>query len=271
MGKDIRARFDAGAGAWADYNQRPLGRIRCQVTWHNLAHYLPAITDPEHPPCVLDAGGGSGELALWLAQCGFRVWLLDYAPAMLNQARQAAQALPSAARERLTFCQLAVEDGPQSFAPGFFHAIACHTLIEYLPEPRHTLGILADLLHEGGMLSVSFVNHHAGVLRQVWSRADPAGALTSLENGTFCATLFDVPGVAYTTEEVTGWLADLGLAATATCGVRVFADYVPSQRLDDVDFFEDLLRLELAVAARPPYNRLARYVHLIAHKTMERI
>jgi tRNA 5-carboxymethoxyuridine methyltransferase len=264
--QDLRARFDAGARAWVDYNRNPLGRIRCEVTWHNLAPHLPLVVDPGHPPRLLDAGGGSGELALQLAHSGYAVWLLDYAPAMLDQARQAAQSLPAALRTHLTLCPMAVEDALQAFEPGFFQAITCHTLIEYLPDPRTTLRDLAYLLDGGGLLSISFVNRHAQVLRQVWSRADPAGALATLKDGSFCATLFDIPGMAYPADQVIAWLAELGFTLEAQYGVRAFADLVPRERLDDPSFFDDLLRLETEAAAHPAYNLLARYVHLIARK-----
>jgi len=266
MTGDSHKRFDGGAEAWADYNQRPLGRIRQEVTWHNLAPNLPAVTDLEHPPRVLDVGGGSGELALCLVQQGYRVWLSDYAPAMLDQARRAVQELPDDARARLTFCRMSVDEAVEAFAPRFFDVITCHTLIEFLSDPRASLGALASLLCSGGLLSVSFVNQHAEVLRQVWSRSDPLGALATLEKGSFCATLFDVSGVAYTAEEVSAWLCDAGLRKTGIYGVRVFADYVPRERLDEPNFFKAMLGLEKAVAARPPYNELARYIQLVAHR-----
>ena len=73
-------------------------------------------------------------------------------------------------------------------------------------------------------------------------------------------------GMSYTAEEVSDWLVDLGLEVTVVCGVRAFADFVSSERLDDPEFFEALLNLELAAADRPPYNRVARYGQVIAHK-----
>jgi S-adenosylmethionine-dependent methyltransferase len=269
MTQDTRSGFDAGAGAWATYNRKPLGRIRREVTWHNLAPYLPDIPDADHPPRVLDAGGGSGELALQLVRRGYQVWLLDHAPGMLDQVRQAAQDLPAESRARLNLSLASVDDAPSLFGSHFFDVVACHTLIEYLPEPRATLGALVGLLRIGGLLSVSFVNRHAGVLRQVWSEGDPAGVLASLEDGGFCARLFDLAGMAYTAEEVGGWLADLGLTVRASCGVRAFADFVPRDQLDDPDFFEALLHLEREAATRAPYKLIARYVHLLAHKDVE--
>lgn len=269
MSHDPRAHFDAGAEAWARYNQEPLGRIRRLVTWHNLMPYLPEVADVDNAPRVLDAGGGSGELALDLAQLGYRVWLLDYAPAMLEQAQQATQTLPRHVQARLTFCLASADEADDAFAPGFFDVVICHTLVEYLPDPQSTLRSLVGTLGKGGLLSLSFVNHHAEVLRQVWTRSDPAGALLSLEDGTFCAKLFDLEGRAFHIEQVVLWLNELKLHVTARYGVRAFADYVPRQRLDEPAFFDELLQLEKAAAHRPPYSRLARYIHLLAHKERE--
>jgi len=261
-----RARFDALAERWAEYNREPLGRIRRQITWHNLAPHLPAIADAGHPPRVLDVGGGSGELALQLLDCGYAVWLLDPAPAMLEQARRAAQGLSAAAASRLTLCALPAEDAPRSFAAEYFDAITCHTVIEYLPDPRSTLRALVALLREGGLLSLSFVNRHGEVLRRAWTKADPTAALAARECGRFRSVLFDAPGVARTAEEVSAWLAESGLRVAGVYGVRAFADHVPREKLEDPDFFAALLRLELAAAGLPSYNGIARYVQLIAHK-----
>jgi S-adenosylmethionine-dependent methyltransferase len=270
---ESKTRFDAGAEAWESYNRTPLGRIRREVTWYNLAPYLPPIANPDDPPCVLDAGGGTGELAVHLAQLGYQVWLLDCAPAMLDLARKTVQELPDVVRARLSFCLMDAEDAPLAFPPGFFDAISCHTLIEYVPEPRRALNSLARLLRDGGLLSLSFRNRHRArplvareALRQNLSRGDPAGALAALDEGPFCASLFNLSGMAYTTQEVCAWLSDLDLAVAAVCGVRLFADFVPPERLYDPEFFDILLRLEKAVAFRPPYMLLARYIHLLSHK-----
>jgi len=267
--ENARDRFSAGAEAWVGYNQQALGRLRHEVTWRNLIPHLPDPVDDADPPRVLDAGGGSGELALRLAQHGYRVWLLDYAPAMLDQARDAALSLPHVVQARLTYCLLPADEAGDAFAPGYFQAITCHTLVEYLHQPQVTIGEFAGLLSDGGLLSLSFVNRHAEVLRQVWSRGDPEGALSMLEDGVFCAGLFDVSGRAYTAEAVSAWLPPLGLAITEMCGVRAFGDQVPDDRLDDPTFWDALLRLESAAARLDPYRRIARYIHLLAHKNVE--
>lgn len=263
---DTQARFETGAKDWARYNREPLGVIRHEVTWRNLAPCLPAVGDAAHAPRVLDVGGGSGEMALRLVKCGCRVWLADYAAAMLDQARLAAESLPEDERNRLAFRRLSALEASEAFDPDFFEIILCHTLIEYLPEPVRVLRGLASLLRAGGLLSLSFVNRHAEVLRQVWRHNDPGGALAKLEDGTFHARLFDVVGRTYTSEEVSAWLPPLGLTVTAVCGVRAFADQVSPERLADPAFLDMLLRLEAAAAHLDPYRQIARYVHLLARK-----
>jgi hypothetical protein len=61
----------------------------------------------------------------------------------------------------------------------------------------------------------------------------------------------------------------MGLSDTAHLGVRAFTDQICEQhglsRLDDPDFLEAVLRLEMAASGRAPYKLIARYVHLIAH------
>jgi S-adenosylmethionine-dependent methyltransferase len=266
MVENGRDRFDARAEEWARYHQKPLGRIRHEVIWSNLAPHLPDLVGSEEPPRILDVGGGSGELALQLALHGYRVCLLDYAPAMLDQARQAARALPDTLSSRLEYCLGSAQEASGMFAPASFDAIACHTVVDYLPQPQDTLAALLQLLREDGLFSLTCVNHHAEVLRQAWTHSNPAGALSGLKGQFHRSGLFEVSGQAYTSEELESWLVGLGLTITARCGVRCFADFVDQGRLNDAPFFDALLRLEKVVATLPPYSLFARYVHLIAHR-----
>src|SRR5262244_2098789 len=75
-----RDRLTAGQGA--------LELARTQAL---LERYLPA------PPAVVaDIGGGPGRYAVWLAQRGYRVHLVDPVPLHVEQARAAARGRPGA-------------------------------------------------------------------------------------------------------------------------------------------------------------------------------
>jgi ubiquinone/menaquinone biosynthesis C-methylase UbiE len=68
------------------------GALELARTQALLERFLPA------PPAeVLDAGGGPGRYAVWLAARGYRVHLLDLVPLHVEQARTAANARPETA------------------------------------------------------------------------------------------------------------------------------------------------------------------------------
>ena len=75
-----RNRLAAGQGA--------LELARTQVL---LERYLPAA-----PAVVADVGGGPGRYAIWLAERGYRVHLIDPIPLHIEQARAASDARPNA-------------------------------------------------------------------------------------------------------------------------------------------------------------------------------
>ena len=84
MAPGATGRFDADPSAYAEYLRTPLGRLRSELAWRNLERELPrprAI-----PPCALDLGAGTGELALRLAEAGWSVTLVDGSHRMLDQA-----------------------------------------------------------------------------------------------------------------------------------------------------------------------------------------
>ena len=85
-----QAAFDAQAQQWDVYSRAPLGRLRCDLTLHYLGRHLDggaaSLT-------ILDAGAGTGNYALPLAQQGHHVCVLDFSAEMLDVARRNAQAL----------------------------------------------------------------------------------------------------------------------------------------------------------------------------------
>ena len=58
----------------------------------------------------------------------------------------------------------------------------------------------------------------------------------------------------------------VGLELMAEYGVRIFADYVPAEKLADPEFYARLLELELEAGSISPYKLIARYNQLLARK-----
>jgi len=159
--------FDARSRAWDEYTSTPLGRLRQELTTHHLVQHLAA---PAGSLVVLDVGGGTGSYAFPLAQLGHRVCLLDFSAQMLAIARQKARQLGPLLGERIDFCHASVDEIPGLFSPGHFDLVLCHTLLEYVLDPRETLDVLSTVLRPGGLLSLLFANPHADPLR--WAIAN---------------------------------------------------------------------------------------------------
>ncbi len=89
MADEMRAYYDRG-----EEQQRLVGNgeaLELVRTRELLLRYLPPA-----PATVLDVGGAAGVYAVWLAQLGYRVHLVDPMPLHVEQARAAAAAQPDA-------------------------------------------------------------------------------------------------------------------------------------------------------------------------------
>jgi len=212
---------------------------------------------------VLDAGGGTGDLALALAGHGCRVCLLDSSPGMLARAaRRLADAHPGVAGRVETCCARA-EEVATALAGRRFDVVCCHTLLEYLPDPAAALEALSGVLRPGGLLSVVLVHPPGDALRAA-ARGDLETVRHALAGEVSGADLFGLPRTVVPLERLRGMLDRLGLTLLAERGVRTFSDLLPPDRLEDPAFFDEVLSLEEAAA--PSLASVARYVHLLARR-----
>jgi len=248
----LRNAFDSKAQAWDDYMHTPIGRLREELTLRLLGRHLP---EPTRSTSVLDAGGGTGGLALALARRGYHVHLLDFAKSMLDVARSRARR-----SDLLEYHAIPVEEVDQRFAPESFDVIVCHTLIEYVPNPDSLLRRLAALLKPGGLFSLEYVNRHAEALRLALVRAQLREARAALDGAPSQADLFGVPRRAFDREEAQSMLRAAALDPIAEYGVRIFADYLSDAGWQaDESIYAELASLEEAAAAQEPYRSIARY------------
>lgn len=253
----LRTAFDSKARAWDDYTRTPIGRLRQELTLRYLSRHLP---EPARAATVLDAGGGTGDLAIALARRGFRVHLLDFARSMLDVARSRARK-----SDPIEYHHLPVEDVDRRFTPGAFDLIVCHTLLEYVPDPGLIIHRLAALLKPGGLLSLEHVNRHADALQLALARSQFGEARLALDGETTPADVFDAPRHIFDREQVLALLRPAMLEPIAEYGVSIFADCLNDSRWQtDETVYADLVALEEAAASREPHRSIARYGLVIA-------
>src|SRR5437016_10743172 len=73
------------------------GQLEFARTKEVVLRYL-----PPPPATVLDVGGASGAYALWLAEAGYQVHLVDPVPRLVEEARRRSKT----ARNRIRTCQV---------------------------------------------------------------------------------------------------------------------------------------------------------------------
>jgi S-adenosylmethionine-dependent methyltransferase len=233
------------------------GRLRFELL---LGQVLAALPGP--PARVVDAGGGTGQLAVALARRGYRVTVVDTSAAMLATCAQRAAGEGAEVAARLATVQGDAADLPALLGPASRDAAVCHDLITQVDEPAAVLAALAGVLGDGGVLSLSFANRDWLVLR-AGRRGEHAGALRLLHGRDA-----DAAASAMTLEEVKAELERAGFEPVAACGVGVFVDSGD----DDPDpaGLAALVELERLVAAREPYRSSARTVHMVGRRRILR-
>jgi S-adenosylmethionine-dependent methyltransferase len=252
--------FDSRLDAFRQWQESPWGRLRYILTEANLLRHL----DPA-PQRVLDVAGGNGLDAVRLAARGHEVTVLDPAGAMLNDAKEHAEALDVA--DRLHVVQAAAEDAPELFAADSFDVVLCHNLLQYVEDRRAMLRAVLAPLRRDGVLSVLAPNADSDALRTAIRGLDPRRALRELDSDTSYVDLLDLMLPACTAGETMAHLAELGLGLVTRYGVRCVCDYITDDAVKhDRRFFAELERLELALSDRMPYLLTARFFHLIARR-----
>jgi S-adenosylmethionine-dependent methyltransferase len=233
-----------------------------------LGQVLDAL--PAAPATVVDAGGGTGQLAVALAGHGYLVTVVDTSAAMLATCAQRAADEGGEVAERVATVQGDAADLPRLLAEESVDAVVCHDLLTRVDDQAALLASLAGVLAEGGVLSLGFANRDWLALR-AGRRGDHTGALRLVEGrGSGGPTPRPPEGgsEAVTLNEAEQQLDKAGLALVAAYGVGVFAEAGD----DDLGRAElaALVELERLVAGREPYRSSARTLHLIARRRVFR-
>jgi ubiquinone/menaquinone biosynthesis C-methylase UbiE/catechol 2,3-dioxygenase-like lactoylglutathione lyase family enzyme len=142
-----RARLDNGVGALEFARTRAL-----------LERFLPPA-----PAIVADVGGGPGRYALWLAERGYRVVLVDPVPLHIEQARLAAVGHEGADLVRAEVGDARSLPLPDASAD----AVLLLGPLYHLPERADRLTALGEarrICRRGGVIIVAAISRHASTL-----------------------------------------------------------------------------------------------------------
>ena len=232
---------------------------RTAVVWHALREVL-ETRYADRPAAVVDIGGGTGGLAVRVAELGHQVVVVDPSPdALATLSRRADE---SGVADRVTGRQGDLATLPDLVPDGSADLVLCHGVLEIVEDPAAALAALVRVLRPGGTLSLLVNQRHAAVVTRAMAGHFTA-ARSLLETGSPDGAAGT--GHRFTADEVTAVLDAAGLDTEALHGVRVFVDLVPSSLVDlEPGAAEALVELERAVATRPEYLTLATQIHAVA-------
>ena len=204
---------------------------------------------------VLDAGGGTGGLAVPLAAMGHRVTVVDPSPDSLAALeRRAAEAAVS---DRITAVQGDLDDLAWLFPAGSMQVVLFHGVLEVVDDRVSALAAVTATLAPGGLLSVLAANRLALVLhRSLAGRfADAVAALAPTSTGPV-----DIA-------ELTRLLTGAGLTQLSARGVRTVSDLVPGALLDsDPRAAAMLLDLERQAGDDETLRAIATQLHVLCRR-----
>jgi S-adenosylmethionine-dependent methyltransferase len=231
------------------------GRVRFELLLGQVLAALPAA-----PVGVVDAGGGTGQLAVALARRRYQVTVVDTSAAMLATCAQRAAGEGAEVAARLATVQGDAADLPALLGEASQAAAVCHDLITQVDDPAAVLAGLAGVLRGDGVLSLGFANRDWLVLR-AGRRGEHDAALGLLHGREKAAA-------AMTLAEAEAELRRAGFEPVAASGVGVFVDGGD----DDLDpaRLAALVELERLVADREPYRSSARTVHVVGRRRILR-
>ncbi|MEU0932106.1 MULTISPECIES: methyltransferase domain-containing protein [unclassified Embleya] len=212
---------------------------------------------------VLDAGGGTGNLAVPIARLGHRVTVVDPSPdALAAFERRAAEA---GVTDLVRAYQGDTHGLFDVVEPDAADVVLCHGVLEVVDDPAADLAHIVRALRAGGTLSLLAANRTGAVLaRALAGHFDQARDLLADPEGRYGPA--DPLPRRFTVADLTELVAKTGLEAGPVHAIRVFADLVPGVLVDDPASFDALLDLERAAAEQPEYRALATQLHLLASK-----
>ncbi|TMP25605.1 SAM-dependent methyltransferase [Pseudoalteromonas rubra] len=230
------------------------GKLREAVLQRDLIQHVSWLgVDCEKT--VLDVGGGQGQLAMFLAQQGHHVTLIDISKEMLVQAQTQAEAL--GVSDRITLIHAPLQALPD-LNLGQFDLVLCHAVLEWLTEQQQALKLLSDRLTTEGYLSLMYYNRAAQRMANM-----VYGNFDYVLNGLQVKQKVGLsPNRPLEPDDVNSWLSALPLQKLSQSGVRCFHDYLREPDKANSQF-DALLALELKYNQQEPYASLGRYTHLM--------
>lgn len=215
------------------------------VTWDNIRRFLPPL-----PARVLDAGGGTGQWTMVLAEMGYDVTLTDISQGMLDVARAKVEERRPAGR--VTILRQDIRHMDDLPAASFDLVLAEGDPVGYCEDQVAAVHELARVARREAHVIVSIDSRIAALFHL--ARLDFDGAEALLSSGAMQwrdeNPAFAYPIHAFTVPELAGLFEANGLRVVRVLGKPVFFNRLPQDVRDKILADEELTRRLVEIECR---------------------
>ena len=219
-----------------------------------------------HALRVVDLGGGTGGLAVPLAQLGHHVTVIDPSPdALASLSRRAGD---SGVADRIVAVQGDAANLLEVHPDADADLVCCHGTLEFVDDPAATMRSVTGVLADGGYVSLVVATRIAAVLARALAGqfAQAQRALTS-DDGRWGPA--DPLPRRFDAADITALVEGAGLVVEDSHGVRIFSDLVPASFINSDADRAALLELEQTASRHPDYaflGHIGAALHVLARR-----
>lgn len=246
--------FDRVGDQFVSYYDTVRGHVREQLTRENLS---PFVMDQTLE--VLDVGGGDGRDAVWLANQGHKVRLIDTSSVMLEKAERTVN--DTNLGHLVTIEQLD-PDNTHEEDQSLYDLVLSHGVLMYVDDPQPHLSLLRKSVKAGGIVSILTKGRPGSLLRLLYKgdikKADELRRTGHLINNLGERVL------AVDEASITPMLRAAQLSIFQAFGVRIATDldYRPFRDLDDNEL-KSILEIESELGAGDKTKEMGQMLHFI--------
>ncbi len=233
------------------------GRVRLALLQHDMLTGLKELA-ADKPLEILDAGGGMGQIARWLAAMGHRVTLCDISIEMLQAASAANQ--EAGLEQNIELLHSPLQELPALLPGRRFDLILLHGVIEWMETPADALRQLVPMLKAGGAVSLLYFNRSKLILK--WGINGQLQKATSGKGGR-SRTL--TPSNPLCETDLLPVFAECGLDPSSKAGIRIFYGFFTGM-VKNRPACQTTIDLEIQYCHTEPFASLGEHTHFILRK-----
>lgn len=200
---------------------------------------------------VTDLGGGTGTLAMSLAEAGHRVTVID--PSLDALASLERRTAERGLADRLRGIQGDAGNLVELLGADSTDVMVCHRTLEVIDDPATALAAMATAVRPGGVLSVVVPQRRAAVISQAL-QGHIGAALQAMDD----PSRFDP-------DEVVAMITAAGFRVDRVEGIGVLSQHVPAAMIESQTGPADqLYELESRLSTDPAFRAIATWAHILA-------